>query len=286
MKTILLVGATGKLGGMIAEELLALPGVKLRVLVRPGRDWTKDGVEVVAGEMGDDAAVQGVDVVISAVQGGPDVIVEGQRQLLAAARRAGVRRFIPSDFSYDFFKVTEGHNVNSDWRREFARYAAAEKGSVEVVHFLNGCFLDEGVLFGFLGAIDLSKGESYLWGDGKAVMDFTTYRDSAKYVAAVAVDEIPLPEKIGVAGDRLTFAQLIAATGRPINVLHQGTLADLTALIDARRAAEPSNVFAWLPLQYWRAMLSGEGGMETIENARYPQIRPETVREYVARVIG
>jgi hypothetical protein len=57
-------------------------------------------------------ACAGMDVVISAVQGGPEVIVEGQRTLLAAAEAAGVTRMIPSDFSADISRLDFEDNYN------------------------------------------------------------------------------------------------------------------------------------------------------------------------------
>lgn len=180
VKTILLVGATGNLGSLIARALLA-KGAKLRLLVRPG-SRVKVAADIAAAcEIVEDeaGAFDRVYTVVSAVQGGPETIVEAQLKFLSAARAAGVRRFIPSAFSFNFFGLAEGENFNSDWRREFARRAEEERGPVEVVHVLNGCFLDMGVLFGFLGAFDLKKGEAYLWGDGNNKMEFTTYADTA-----------------------------------------------------------------------------------------------------------
>ena len=45
-----------------------------------------------------DRATDGVDVIISAVQGGPDFIVKGQVALAEAGKRNGVPRILPSDF--------------------------------------------------------------------------------------------------------------------------------------------------------------------------------------------
>ena len=183
-------------------------------------------------------AFDGVHTVVSAVQGGPETIIDSQLEWLRSARGAGVRRFIPSDYSMDLFSLAEGENINSDWRRDFARRAEEERGPVEVVHVLNGCFLDKGVLFGFLGAFDLEKDEAYLWGEGEEKMDFTTYADTAAYVAEASSDDRPLPEKAFVAGDSLTFHELVDETasglGRPITVKKLGTLADLDAEIDRR----------------------------------------------------
>ena len=39
-----------------------------------------------------------------------DVIVDGQLSLARAAKAAGVRRFFPSDYSFDLFSVPEGIN--------------------------------------------------------------------------------------------------------------------------------------------------------------------------------
>ena len=89
-----------------------------------------------------------------------------------------MKRFIPSDYSLDLFKVKPSHIPTSDWRCQFASVADAERGSVEVVHVLNGGFLE--VLFSFLGVIDVEKQTAFVWGDGKQPMEWTTYADTAR----------------------------------------------------------------------------------------------------------
>ena len=157
-----------------------------------------------------------------------------------------------------------------------------------MVHVLNGAFLDRRVLFGFLGAVNLQKREAYGWGDGHAEMQFTTYDDTAAYTAAAALDDRPVPDKLFVAGDSLSFDRLVkeveAGLGAPITVKSLGSFSDLDAAIKTRYAAEPANVPAWLPLMYWRAMLNGSGKLGPLMNDRYPDIRPTGVREYVARL--
>ncbi|HEU4404512.1 MAG TPA: NmrA family NAD(P)-binding protein [Polyangiaceae bacterium] len=294
-KAIVLAGATGKLGSMVARALLDRPDVELRCVVRPGSLGKAAGLAAAgarlfeagldAGDRGLAAACEGAFGLVSALQGGPDVIVGGQLALLAAARAAGVRRFLPSDYSFDFFGLGEGENVNSDWRRAFAREAAGARGEVRVVHVLNGCFLDREVLFGFLGMVDLAGGRASLWGEGREPMGFTTYGDTARFAAAAAcADEAP-PERLHVAGDVLDFAGLVAAyergSGKRLRVERRGSLADLDAEIARRREAEPHNLFAWLPLMYQRGMLNGKGKPGPLENGRFPEIRPTTVAEYV-----
>lgn len=58
------------------------------------------GAELIEGDFSNisslDRATQGVDVIRSAIRGGPDVIVDGQIALAEAGKRNGVRRMLPS----------------------------------------------------------------------------------------------------------------------------------------------------------------------------------------------
>jgi NADH dehydrogenase len=105
---ILVVGATGQLGGLIAHRLRA-QGQAVRILAREGSAWQaleQAGAQVSFGDLKSrgtlDAACAGVDVVIttanSALRAGADntqtVDTDGNRQLIDAARNAGVKQFI------------------------------------------------------------------------------------------------------------------------------------------------------------------------------------------------
>jgi len=117
---ILVVGATGRLGGVITQALLA-QGREVRILVRrnsPSVELAKQGLatsaealvaagaQPVYGDMKEraslDAACQGIDIVIttanSALRSGDDnpqtVDKEGNRNLIEAAKAAGVKQFI------------------------------------------------------------------------------------------------------------------------------------------------------------------------------------------------
>jgi len=298
-KIVVLAGATGELGSDIAQALLVKQDVQLRLLVRPQsvgklvalEDKGAQIVEIDLQQEGNDKelieALSGAFSFVSALNGGRDIIVDTQSKLLKAARQAKVRRFIPSDFSYNIFGLDDGDNPNSDERRAFAKIADAERGDVEVVHILNGAFLDERIVFGFLGAFDLEKGQALLWGDGDAVTDVTSYRDTGRYTAEVAVDNANVPAVFEVAGETLSFAQLVSAyedaSGKSLTVVNKGSYADLDREIEARMKAEPDNFYAWLPLMYYRGSFGGKGKLHAIANDRYPSIVPETVRDYVRR---
>lgn len=297
-KIVVVAGASGVLGEDIANALLNKPNVQVRILTRPQSveklAALKDkGAEIVAIDLEQSSseqlasALSGAFSLVSALNGGKDIIVGAQTRLLHAARQAGVRRFIPSSFSYNIFGLDDGDNPNTDERREFAKIADSERGEVEVVHILNGAFLDKRIVFGFLGAFDLQKGQALLWGDADAVTDVTTYWDTARFTAEAAVDEAPLPKVLEVAGETLSFNELVNAyedaSGKSLTIVNKGSLDDLDQEIARKRQAEPGNFYAWLPLMYYRGSFGGKGKLKAIANSRYPAIKPETVREYVQR---
>lgn len=297
----LMAGASGALGKLIADRILD-EGAQLRILVRPDSRKKPEvaalearGAEIIEGDLQQSvdqlaAYADGTSFVVSAVQGGPDIIVDGQLRLLEAAKKVqSVRRFVPSDFSYDLFALKEGDNINSDWRRRFATEAtsAIAGTNVRLLHILNGCFLDRRVLFGFLGAIDLEQKIITVWGEPAAKMDFTTYEDTARYTAAAVLDSRDVPTRLQVAGDVLSFEALKAAyedatpTGQKLEVKRLGSFEDLDREIASRQQKNPANVFGYLPLMYYRAMLTGKAKLRELHNDRYPHIQPTTVENYV-----
>ena len=276
--TVLVAGATGTLGSKIVHELLRR-GAVVRGLAR---ESNPDGAErlraaadnaafsVVSGDLGDDldalaGKMRGVDVVVSAVQGGSQVVVDGQVNLLRAAEASGVARMIPSDFSVDLHKLDYGDNVNLDDRKKMSE--AFQTSSVLRTSVLNGGFI-EIMLAPFMGIVDLDKGTFSYWGDGGQPMDFTTMDDAAAYTAAAVLDDSVAGVDISVAGQVLTMSQFRAeieqATGRSLEVRQLGTIAELEAEIK-RRKAGAKNVYDFVPLQYQWTMVTGKAKLTNLE---------------------
>jgi uncharacterized protein YbjT (DUF2867 family) len=105
---ILIVGATGTLGGAVTRMLLA-QDQPVRILARsqsPYQPLRDAGAQVVLGDLKErgslDAACQDVDTVIttatSAARGGEDTVqtvdLQGNRHLIDTAKAAGVKQFI------------------------------------------------------------------------------------------------------------------------------------------------------------------------------------------------
>jgi hypothetical protein len=65
--------------------------------------------QIVAADVADAGnlapVLRGASVIVSALQGGPDVIIVGQRDLALACRAEGVACIFPSDFAVDFSRI-------------------------------------------------------------------------------------------------------------------------------------------------------------------------------------
>jgi nucleoside-diphosphate-sugar epimerase len=297
-KLVVVAGGAGKLGRLVVESLLAHTNVRVRVLVRDPQkpdvaSLASDRVELVAFDAAssNDAAraeaVAGAYAVISTLQGGPDIIVDAQFALLRAAKAAGVRRFIPSDYSYNIFTLPEGINVNSDWRRAFAVKARPETSDTfEVVHVMQGIFADSFVM-GFLGMFDRDNLVIRYWGDGKMPIDWTTWEDTARFTAAAALDDRPVPAHLFVTGDRANVLEFIETwervNGKKLVVERLGSVEDLERETARKLAEEPENMYAWLPLMYARGVYGGHALLGALENARYPEIQAENLTRAITR---
>jgi len=254
--TVLVAGATGMLGNRIATHLLDQSDVTVRLLLRdavPADPAKAQGVDalvgrgaiVVIGDVADppslDAASAGVDVVISALQGGPDIIVDGQIALAQAAARNGARRFLPSDFAIDLFAAPEGAPQFNMRRRADREIDALP---LQVVHVLNGAFMDLMLDPATAGLIDLTKGTVMLWGTGDEAFDLTTVEDTARFTAKLATDPADLSGVRYLSGARASFNEIIAQTerltGTTLTRTVLGTAEDLHRITAA--AADPWSV--------------------------------------------
>ena len=292
---VLVVGATGQLGRKIARELVGARRSVVRVTYREGTNTgavealREAGAELVAADLSDAAslarACHEVDVVVSAVQGLRDVIVDGQTRLLRAAEEAHVARMIPSDYALDFFKTDDGRNRNLDLRRELGR--VLEQSPVRGTSLLCGAFMDL-FAYGAMGP-DRRTGVFRVWGDVDQVADFTLTDDVARYVAAVALDR-QAPRVVRVAGDTRSAREIAAMfeelSGKPVKLQSAGSLEVLDRTIERLRAEDPAetNPFPmWQRLQYARDMQSGRGRLSPLDNARYPSVQPVDLRTLLGR---
>lgn len=291
---IVVAGAAGDLGTRIVKALTARDAAVrtlVRIDARPAdRDMlTRLGATIMPANVSDVAAVaaacEGAACVVSALNGLRPVIIDRQTVLLDAAVKAGVPRFISSDYSLDFTRTTPGGNRNLDLRRDFM--GRADRTTISMTSVLNGAFMD--MLGAEMPIIQPRIRRVLYWGDADQPLDFTTKDDVAAYTAAAALDDRP-PRILRISGESVSargIARIMSeVTGEQYRPLRVGSIGSLGFLIRLAKLVAPQNDAAfppWQGMQYMRDMFSGRGKLQPLDNARYPAIRWTAVREQLGR---
>ena len=296
---IVVAGATGDLGGRIIKALRG-QGAHVTALVRRGAAPAKTerlqalGASIACVDLSSPsevaAACAGASCVVSASAGLRDVVVDAQTALLEGASKAGVPRFIPSDYSIDFTKFPAGLNRNLDLRREL--HERLDKVGISATTIFNGAFADM-LATGQMPVLLLKLRRVVYWGNADQRMDFTTMDDTAAFTARVAMDA-STPRFLRIAGDQLSARELAAVasevTGRRFRPLWAGSLGMLGMMIKVARTfargGEKELYPAWQGMQYMHNMLEGRAKLEPLDNARYPAIHWTTVRDVLKRHLG
>ena len=223
---ILVVGATGMLGGMIARRLLE-DDREVRVLVRPGSDHqplVEAGAEPVSGDLKNrgslGAACGGATTLITTANSvgrcGEDntqtVDLEGNRALIDAASEAGVEHFI--------FISALGANADSpsDFLQAKGRTEQhLRQSGMDYTILQPNYFMD--VWVPMIVGLPLQQGESVrLIGEGKRQHSIVAARDVAAFATA-AVDNPAARNQVLIVGgpEPLSWQDIVSRTGQTLN---------------------------------------------------------------------
>jgi uncharacterized protein YbjT (DUF2867 family) len=228
-RPVLVVGATGNLGGQVVDELLQR-GKHVRALVRPTTDASaleSRGVQIARGDMLDlaslVAAMDGADAVITTAAGytrggnsATDIDTVGNANLAEAAHRTGVRRFVLTSI----LTSDQTPGVPHFWHKKLAEDKLQELG-VPFIALRPGAFLDQ---IATMGGDPITKGRIMWIGKPTSPLTFVLISDLAQYLA-VAVDvDADDGERVDIGWDRPVAAKEAArllgdAMNRSITVL-------------------------------------------------------------------
>jgi uncharacterized protein YbjT (DUF2867 family) len=226
---ILVVGATGRLGGMIAHRLLA-DRRPVRVLVRPQSDYrslVQAGAEPVIGDLKDPAslgpACDGIEAIVTtanaAGRGGDDTFQtvddEGNENLINAAAQAGVERFV--------FTSILGSDPNSPAPLMRAKGVTEERlrGS-GMAYTITQADAHMELLIPLVIDVPLSRGEPVrVVGDGRRKHSFVAQQDVAAYTVAALDHPAARNQSITIGGpEPLSWWDVVSAfeqvLGRPV----------------------------------------------------------------------
>jgi uncharacterized protein YbjT (DUF2867 family) len=222
---ILIVGATGLLGGEIARRLLG-QNREVRVLVRPGSAYeglVAAGAEPVYGDLKDPdslaRACEGVEVLVttanSAMRGGYDNIetveLQGNRNLVDAARVAGVKQFV----------FTSAHGVARDSPVPFlAAKAEAEEylkaSGVPYTILAPNVFMDTWIPVMIGGAVQAGSTVTLVEG-GRRRHAMVSMHDVAAFAVAAVGNAAALNTRIPIGGPMaVSWSEVVQLCGRVI----------------------------------------------------------------------
>lgn len=289
---ILVVGATGLLGSEICGQLVAR-GKRVRALARPTSDPAKTdrlrafGAEVVPGDLRDAdslaAACQGVSAIITTASALPFAYQpganspqitdrDGYLSLIAAARAAGVQRFIYTSFppvAVSFPLQDAKRAVEASLRRSGLTYT-----------ILQPTFFSEVWLSPPLG-FDYSHRKATIYGDGTNTISWISYGDVARFAVAALSNPAALDATLELGGpEALSLLEVVSiferAGGQPFEVTH----VPVEALRDQLAAAtDPmQQSFSGLMLGY-----ANGKAIDMRETLKALPVRLTSVEEYAQR---
>jgi hypothetical protein len=292
-KTILVAGATGNLGNRICRELIKR-GATVSALVRNSTDADKIqvlkemGITVLEVELNNideiAKACAANDCVVSALAGLSDVIIDLQKRILDGAIKAGVPRFIPSDFCTDYNDLVPGENRNFDLRREFKAYV--DSTTIKASSIFNGAFAD--ILKYNTPLLNLKDKSIGYWGEKSDwKLDFTTMDDTAAFTAEVALDD-KAPRDLQIASFQISPNMLSSVvkevTGQEFRIQQLSSLEDFAQYIKKQRADNPAGeqeLYAkWQQSQYMYSMLTTHH--HQLSNERYENLDWTTGPAYIS----
>lgn len=206
-KLVLVVGATGSVGGQVVDRLLA-KGKKVRAVVRPASDARKleaKGVEIVRGDMLDldslVVAMTGTAAVITTAAGytgknknAHEIDTRGNANLAVAASKAGVPRFVLTSI----LTSDQTPNVPHFWHKKLAEDKLEGLG-VPFVALRPGAFFDQ---IAQIGGDPFEKGRIIWLGSKSVPLTFVLSSDLATYLAEAVDADIADGERIDLGWTR------------------------------------------------------------------------------------
>ncbi|TDL15978.1 NAD-P-binding protein [Rickenella mellea] len=303
-QTVIVFGATGRTGASVANGLIDSHKFNVVAAIRPASKDKPEveklksrGVEIRLVDIStvDDStvdALRGVDIVISATD---HSTISAQKQLVDAAKKAGVKRFIPNDWATPCIRGVRQYyddkGVIQDYIREIG---------------LGYTFIDVGIWHQIIfPPADPTKqffptqieGFAKIYRGGEVQNAFTDIRDIGTFAARIIDDPRTLNHYVFIWGEEATKRQVIdiaeKVRGIKIETTNVSPEEAEKELANARAAGSFSQIMTEYEYSFWVR------GDNTIENAKkpeyggaldarelYPDIKPLTLTEYAHSYYG
>jgi uncharacterized protein YbjT (DUF2867 family) len=190
LEKVVIAGASGRVGQAILKALLAAGEFEVTALTRSKSTFAShEGFEIIESDYSESSLVdafRGQDVVIAALGW---MGVAEQSKLVDAAEKAGVKRFIPSEFGGDPTNAKAQETIPMVYKiktgviEQLEQKAAANSNFTWTVIAV-GVFVDFGLSSGLLG-IDTKSHTAKIRNEGKIPISASTLAQTGRVVAAV-----------------------------------------------------------------------------------------------------
>ncbi|KAI9466589.1 NAD-P-binding protein [Lactarius psammicola] len=275
-KNFAIVGA-GTFGSFVVRQFLKDKAAgtvnEVVVLTRQGSKTTIEGdAKVVAVDYSNKEAIKsaltGVDVVICTIS---STVLDLQAGIAAAAKEAGVKLFVPSEFG----NVSEGETQGMFGEKAVLQSQLKALGIPWAI-FYTGPFAD--FIWSPFTDLDVQSGKVTIGGDGNKQISFTSRADIARYISYV-LTHLPAEQlnnrSFMIAGDNKSFNEIFkgfeAKTGKKVEVTYLPI-----SEFDARLAANPND---FRPLLH--KFFATAGPFPKTDNHLYPDWNPSPVLDNV-----
>ena len=196
-----IAGITGKVGRLLAIELLEKPNIIIHGICRdpskvPSSIASHPNVKRFQASSSEAekirSAVRDTSVCVCCYLGDDSVMLDGQKTLIDVCVAEGVSRYVASDWSFDTRSLRLGDVAMKDFQLHVSAYLKEKSQQIQAVHVLNGAFME--VMFSsFIGIYDENSQVLETWGSGDEKWEVTTIADAAKYTAEIIAN----PESVG-----------------------------------------------------------------------------------------
>lgn len=298
---ILIAGITGNIGAYAAAHALS-QGHTVRGL---GRNPTKlpektaAALEsfVTSSSYYDiaalDRAVAGVDVVICAYGGMPELHLDAQLILLRACERAGVKRYLAAGWNYDWRVLKLGDEPVYDAAMMFHQQVALTS-TIKPCHIFSGMLAE--VFFGLDGqdgftprdggVWDPTAKRMEIWGTGDEEWNFTTEEDAGRWgVEVITADGAEEGGFVTVCSWTCSMkeikAKYEAAKGKEVGWDSKGSLGQLRAIAQRESKLGLRRFWEWHRHVFMENCVSGRWNLKNIENERFPTVKATSLEEFI-----
>jgi len=248
--SVFVVGATGTVGSFVTKALLKHPNVNVSILSERKVKEKPDLKQLCAGHVTSSKeeelvqALKGVDVIVSTLSGAAEIIFDGQVKLLQAAKKVGVKKFIPTSFGVDYSKLEFGEFLFNDPKKKFT--SELVKSGLEYVQVHTGIFAPYAASLNLLYIYDKDSNTVKYYGELNVPVEITDLEDVEKYTAEAALRHDIKYRDISVKGDSLLVKNIAHLVYGDMVVLEQvQTVDELKKSIDERlqKTLQPQEIF-------------------------------------------